>query len=121
MLLLLLVFVVGHCIGVSVIVYVLMGDSVFVGICVCGSDGAYTSVGRLVFGFVTIGDNLCVGDEMSGKDVNSLTLPQNARYTNLEFAENQFVKTLAGLGDHYEGKQGILPTSPQIQIQIQIK
>ena len=98
-----------------------VGDGVFVGICVCGSDGAYTSVGRLVFGFVTIGDNLCVGDEMSGKDVNSLTLPQNARYTNLEFAENQFVKTLAGLGDQYEGKQGILPSSPQIQIQIQIK
>ena len=46
---------------------------------------------------------------MSGKDVNSLTLPQNARYTNLEFAENQFVKTLAGLGDHYEGKESYLP------------
>ena len=100
-----------------------VGDGVFVGICVFGSVGAYTSVGVsvLVFGFVTIGGNLCVGDKMSGKDVNSLALPQNARYTNLEFAENQFVKTLAGLGDHYEGKQGILPTSPQIQIQIQIK
>ena len=100
-----------------------VGDGVFVGICVFGSVGAYTSVGVsvLVFGFVTIGGNLCVGDEMSGKDVNSLTLPQNARYTNLEFAENQFVKTLAGLGDHYEVKLGILPTSPQIQIQIQIK
>ena len=88
MLLLLLVFGVGHCIGVSVIVYVLVGDGVFVGICVCGSVGAYTRVGVcvFVFGFVTIGGNLCVGDEMSGKDVNSLALPQNARYTNLKFA-----------------------------------
>ena len=41
---------------------------------------------ELVFVFVTIGGNLCVGHEMSGKDVNSLSLPQNARYTNLEFA-----------------------------------
>ena len=73
---------------------------------------------ELVFVFVTIGGNLCVGDEMSGKDVNSLSLPQNTRYTNLQFAENQFVKTLASLGDHYEGKQGNLLTSPQIQIQI---
>ena len=112
-------------VSVLVLLFMLLfvGDGVFVGICVCGSVGAYTSVGVsvLVFGFVTIGGNLCVGDEMSGKDVNSLSLPQNARYTNLEFAENQFVKTLAGLGDHYEGKQGILPSSPQIQIQIQIK
>ena len=108
-------------VSVLMLLFILLfvGNGVFVGICVCGSVGAYSSVGVSVF--VTIGGNLCVGDEMSGKDVNSLSLPQNARYTNLEFAENQLVKTLAGLGDHYEGKQGILPTSPQIQIQIQIK
>ena len=106
-------------VSVLMLLFILLfvGDGVFVGICVCGSIGAYTSVGVsvLVFVFVTIGGNLCVGDEMSGKDVNSLTLPQNARYTNLEFARKSICQNF---GRFRWLLWGILPTSSQIQIQI---